>query len=82
MEQPQGGLFKGPYVRLPFRIIGSRDAVPLTLQPSFASQVHQLRAFERSVTTHGGHVPEPTLITTGTGSGKTECFLYPILDYC
>ena len=24
----------------------------------------------------------PTLVATGTGSGKTECFLYPILDYC
>ena len=21
------------------------------------------------------------VVTTGTGSGKTECFLYPILDY-
>jgi len=21
-------------------------------------------------------------VTTGTGSGKTECFLYPILDHC
>ena len=30
----------------------------------------------------GGHQPVPTLLTTGTGSGKTECFLYPILDYC
>lgn len=28
-------------------------------------------------------VPEPraTLITTGTGSGKTECFLFPLLDH-
>lgn len=26
--------------------------------------------------------PEPTLLTTGTGSGKTESFLFPILDYC
>ena len=22
------------------------------------------------------------VVTTGTGSGKTECFLYPILEYC
>jgi len=27
-------------------------------------------------------VAKPTIIATGTGSGKTECFLYPILDYC
>ena len=25
--------------------------------------------------------PLPTLVTTGTGSGKTEAFLYPILDH-
>jgi len=23
-----------------------------------------------------------TLISTGTGSGKTECFLYPIISHC
>ena len=25
--------------------------------------------------------PQPTILTTGTGSGKTEAFLYPLLDY-
>ena len=24
---------------------------------------------------------QSTVVATGTGSGKTECFLYPILDY-
>lgn len=23
-----------------------------------------------------------TLVATGTGSGKTECFLFPLLDHC
>jgi len=22
------------------------------------------------------------MVTTGTGSGKTECFLFPLLDHC
>ena len=26
--------------------------------------------------------PQPTLVTTGTGSGKTEAFLVPVLDHC
>src|SRR5690606_10604197 len=25
---------------------------------------------------------QPTLVATGTGSGKTECFMYPILEHC
>lgn len=37
---------------------------------------HQERAL-RSVIS-GNH----TLVSTGTGSGKTECFLYPIIDKC
>ena len=83
LEQKDGGLFKGPYVhlRLPFRRAPADVAIPLEIQPPFQPYAHQVRAFER-LTTQGGNVPLPTLITTGTGSGKTECFLYPILDYC
>ncbi|MFW5740609.1 MAG: DEAD/DEAH box helicase, partial [Myxococcota bacterium] len=39
--------------------------------------MHQERAFERL----RGPSPRSTLIATGTGSGKTECFLQPILDH-
>ncbi|HEY1914281.1 MAG TPA: DEAD/DEAH box helicase [Streptosporangiaceae bacterium] len=28
------------------------------------------------------HEAQPTLVTTGTGSGKTEAFLIPVLDHC
>jgi ATP-dependent helicase YprA (DUF1998 family) len=41
---------------------------------------HQTRAFERLSTLRGQ--ARPTLITTGTGSGKTESFLVPVLDHC
>ena len=83
LEDPAHGLFKGPYLhlRLPFRHIPEAEVVPLEIAPAFRPYVHQAQAFAR-LTSHGGHTPEPTLVTTGTGSGKTECFLYPILDYC
>lgn len=45
---------------------------------SFKPYAHQEKAFQRLT----GPLPASTIIATGTGSGKTECFLYPILDYC
>jgi len=77
------GLFKGPYLdlRLPFRSTPTDAPVPLEIQPPFTPYAHQLAAFRR-LTSADGHQPEHTLVTTGTGSGKTECFLYPILDHC
>lgn len=83
LQHPQEGLFKGPYLhlRLPFRTVAPDATIPLNVRPTFTPYVHQLRAFER-LSSHNDHIPEPTIITTGTGSGKTECFLYPILDYC
>lgn len=82
LEGPSG-MFKGPYVdiRLPFRKAAEGEAIPLELKPAFRPYAHQLAAFHRLHTTEG-HQPQHTLITTGTGSGKTECFLYPILDHC
>lgn len=78
---PRHGMFKGPYlsVRLPFRK-ANKDEGNLTIFPPFTPYVHQLKSFERLSTQ--GKSPLPTLITTGTGSGKTECFTYPILDHC
>ncbi len=77
------GLFKGPYVdlRLPFRRAESTAESPLGFNPPFAPYQHQLEAFRR-LHSREEHAPKATLVTTGTGSGKTECFLYPILDHC
>jgi DEAD/DEAH box helicase domain-containing protein len=75
---------KGPWisVALPFKQAGKPGEpfeqpfpqVPL----HFAPYQHQLTAFERL----GGNAPRSTLIATGTGSGKTEAYLWPILEHC
>ena len=73
-------LFRGPYigVDLPFSTATSDEeyfpAVPLGHRPF----LHQQRAFERLE----GSVRDSTIVATGTGSGKTECFFLPILDWC
>ena len=51
---------------------------------SFTPYGHQAEAFARLSSADLGPDkprPLPTLVTTGTGSGKTEAFLYPILDH-
>ena len=47
---------------------------------NFTPYLHQAKAFARLSTMD--KPAEPTLITTGTGSGKTESFLIPVLDHC
>jgi DEAD/DEAH box helicase domain-containing protein len=77
----EGKLFKGPYisVALPFKK-GAVDVnyFPDILDVNFKPYYHQELAFKRL----GGNDPKPTLVATGTGSGKTESFMFPILDYC
>ncbi len=82
IEDKKNGLFKGPYISLktPFVKANENEDIPLDIKPSFLPHLHQVQAFHR-LTTHDGHKPQPTLLTTGTGSGKTECFLFPVLDY-
>jgi DEAD/DEAH box helicase domain-containing protein len=75
------GLFQGPFLRLglPFAPAPEGVTPPLEIAPAFSPHLHQLQAWQRL--SSRGQEPRPTLITTGTGSGKTECFLYPILDH-
>ncbi|GAA4674545.1 DEAD/DEAH box helicase [Gordonia humi] len=80
---PDTGMFKGPYVRLrlPFAPAGGNWGMHLNWWPTgFTPYGHQSAAFER-LSTKFHDRPQPTLVTTGTGSGKTEAFLYPILDH-
>lgn len=83
IEDPKEGIFKGPYVslKLPFETSQGTEEMPLEIAPNFPPYKHQFEAFKR-LHTKDNHKPEPTLLTTGTGSGKTESFMFPILDYC
>ena len=77
------GIFRGPFlrVRTPFVAVDDEWTSPLDWLPdNFRPFDHQARAFERLST--NDHDAQPTLVTTGTGSGKTECFLMPLLDHC
>lgn len=88
LNHPEQGIFRGPYLRIrtPFRSAAGNWRRHLEWAPDgTASQPwtpyeHQAMAFER-LSTMGGPA-QPTLVTTGTGSGKTESFLVPILDHC
>ena len=82
-------LLKGPYVSLsrPFREGASvetlvaegllhphlRERIPEDITHLYSHQESAIRAIGAGRT---------TLVSTGTGSGKTECFLYPIISRC
>ena len=78
----RGRLYKGPYIQLPLPFRKTKDAgekrrfAPAMEEMRFAPYVHQVKSFERL----GAY--ESTLVATGTGSGKTECFALPILAHC
>jgi len=74
-------LFRGPYLSLglPFRPADPAEPLPFQrLKCPFPPHDHQMRAFRRLC----GEAPQSTLVATGTGSGKTEAFLFPLLDHC
>ena len=88
-ETRQSPLLKGPYVSLsrPFRQGASvaslvaegllhphlGDRIPPEITHLYSHQERAIRAIAEGWT---------TLVSTGTGSGKTECFLYPIISRC
>jgi ATP-dependent helicase YprA (DUF1998 family) len=85
----QTPLLRGPYISLSrgFRAGASvaelvadgvlhphmRQIIPAAITNVYGHQERAMRAI------HAGHT---TLVSTGTGSGKTECFLYPIISKC
>ena len=80
MLNTRDAVFHEPYVavRLQFRVHEGDNNIFESIHQQYSPYVHQQKAFERLT----GEDGRSTLIATGTGSGKTECFLYPILEYC
>ncbi|WP_209507395.1 DEAD/DEAH box helicase [Ruegeria sp. HKCCSP335] len=84
IDEP-ANFIKGPWISvdMPFRQIkGAEDGTwqqPFPEVPlRFAPYQHQMDAFARL----SGEAMRSTLVATGTGSGKTESYLWPILDHC
>jgi DEAD/DEAH box helicase domain-containing protein len=80
-----GNFIKGPWISvdMPFRQIeGAKEGTWVQPFPEvplkFAPYQHQTDAFARL----SGATLRSTLVATGTGSGKTESYLWPILDHC
>ncbi len=80
-------LMKGPYVSLsrPFRegaAIKSLAGQGI-LHPSMTGLVSHATLYgHQEAAVRAIHDGKHTLVSTGTGSGKTECFLYPIISKC
>lgn len=80
VQEPSGWL-KGPYVQLglPFTQGRSGKAFFVGFETEHPGFSHQEAAWQRL---SSQHMAASTLVATGTGSGKTECFVYPVLDHC
>jgi DEAD/DEAH box helicase domain-containing protein len=80
VEDPKGWL-KGPYLQLglPFLLGPTGKTFFEGFETEHPGFVHQEAAWQRLSSRHAA---ASTLVATGTGSGKTECFLYPVLDHC
>lgn len=88
-ETRDSPLLRGPYISLsrPFRTGASVDA----LVAAGVFHAHMRQRIPAEITNLYGHQEDAvrairagktTLVSTGTGSGKTECFLYPVVSRC
>ena len=72
-------LTRGPYLSLalPFQKAPGDEPFP-EVPLGFTPYHHQRTAMDCLASESG----KSTVVATGTGSGKTECYLLPILDHC
>lgn len=72
---------KGPYLQvgLPFSPGATGKHFFKAFETEHPGHSHQEKAWRRL---SSDRMAASTLVATGTGSGKTECFLYPMLDHC
>ncbi|MDZ5447076.1 DEAD/DEAH box helicase [Micromonospora sp. 4G57] len=83
LNDERSGVFRGPYLRVRPGFKPATGAYRRGLDwfpTGFEPFLHQERAWLRL--SSKGQQPKPTIVTTGTGSGKTESFLVPVLDHC
>jgi len=80
-------LLQGPYISLSRGYRAGASVADLSregvLHPALAGLVPHSHLFghqERAIRAIASG--RTTLVSTGTGSGKTECFLYPIISHC
>ncbi len=70
-------LVKGTYLSI---------ALPPKLAPEGGEPFPEVplgfKPYRRQLDSAAAHGGRSTIFATGTGSGKTECFLWPILDHC
>ncbi|HRH75889.1 MAG TPA: DEAD/DEAH box helicase, partial [Cellvibrionaceae bacterium] len=78
--EDESAWMKGPYLQLglPFRPGQSGRNFFSEFETENAAYIHQEAAWNRLAS---NKLAANTLVATGTGSGKTECFLFPLLDH-
>ena len=80
-------LFKGPFVSLSRAYKEGSQVSELVEDGTLHNRMRGIVPYEhlyehQEEAVHSVKNGKDTLITTGTGSGKTEAFLYPIIDRC
>lgn len=71
--ETKDSIYRESYIsmHLPFRVASKMPTCFEAIHPEYPPYVHQQKAFDRLTGDDG----RSTLAATGTGSGKTECFM-------